>query len=195
MRYLTKTLLTGLLTLLPALGTGYLLYWLAVSAESIMAQLFGLGPLRGLYLPGLGVVAGLAFLFLVGLLMKTVGAQRIWGWAEAKLMKLPLVRPIYGGIRDFTDYFRRGGEGPESKVVTVEMAKDTRLVAFLMSEAPPEALRRSGSDEVVVYLPMSYQVGGHTLVVSRERIEYLDMPFEAAMRFVLTAGIGERSRP
>lgn len=193
MRYLTKTLLTGLLTLLPALATAYLLYWLAVSAESALANLFAVEPLQGFYFPGLGVALGLVLLFLVGLVMKTIGAQRLWSWAEGRLMKLPLVRPIYGGLRDFTDYFRRGQAGSEGKVVALEVAPDTRMVAFLMGDSPPETIRRSEKDEVVVYIPMSYQVGGHTLVVPRERIELLDMPFDEAMRFVLTAGIGDRT--
>jgi len=191
-RYLTKTLLTGLLTLLPALATAYLLYWLAVSAESALARLFAVAPLQGLYFPGLGVALGLVLLFLVGLVMKTVGAQRLWRWAEGRLMKLPLVRPIYGGIRDFTEYFRDGGQASDGKVVALELAEDTRLVGFLMSDPPPGGLRRAGRDEVVVYLPMSYQIGGYTLVVPRERIAFLDIPFEEAMRFVLTAGVGDR---
>jgi uncharacterized membrane protein len=42
---------------------------------------------------------------------------------------------------------------------------------------------------VAVYLPMSYQIGGHTLYLSRDRIEATDLTVEAAMRIVLTGGL------
>ena len=49
-----------------------------------------------------------------------------------------------------------------------------------------------GDDEVAVYLPMSYQIGGYTLLLPRRCLTPLEMGFEDAMRFVITAGL---SRP
>jgi uncharacterized membrane protein len=48
-----------------------------------------------------------------------------------------------------------------------------------------------GTDEelVAVYMPMSYQIGGYTLYLPRDRIEPTDLTVEAAMRIVLTGGI------
>jgi uncharacterized membrane protein len=42
---------------------------------------------------------------------------------------------------------------------------------------------------VAVYFPMSYQIGGYTLLLPREQLEPLDLPVEAAMRLVLTGGM------
>ena len=47
-------------------------------------------------------------------------------------------------------------------------------------------------DKVLVYLPMSYMVGGRTVFVSRDKLRYLDMGMDEAMRFVLTAGISSK---
>ena len=65
-----------------------------------------------------------------------------------------------------------------------------QLIGFMTSTAP-DALSRAGvpGERVAVYLPMSYQIGGYTLYVERERIIPLDMDVEEAMRMVLTAGI------
>ncbi len=48
-----------------------------------------------------------------------------------------------------------------------------------------------GTDEslVAVYLPMSYQIGGYTLYLPRDRIQPTDLTVEAAMRIVLTGGL------
>ena len=47
----------------------------------------------------------------------------------------------------------------------------------------------SMSDSVLVYLPMSYMVGGYTVLIPRSELRPLKMSMEEAMRFVLTAGI------
>ena len=44
-------------------------------------------------------------------------------------------------------------------------------------------------DRVAVYLPMSYQIGGHTVMVPRCRVRVVDMALDQAMRFALTAGM------
>jgi uncharacterized membrane protein len=42
---------------------------------------------------------------------------------------------------------------------------------------------------IMVYMPMSYQVGGYTALVPRASVQPVDMSFEEAMRFTLTAGL------
>jgi uncharacterized membrane protein len=65
-----------------------------------------------------------------------------------------------------------------------------RLLGFItrsdFSDLPP-GVGKEG--EVAVYLPMSYQVGGYTILVPRSRVTAVDMSREEALRFLLTAGI------
>jgi uncharacterized membrane protein len=42
---------------------------------------------------------------------------------------------------------------------------------------------------ILVYMPMSYQVGGYTALIPRASVQPVDMSFEEAMRFTLTAGL------
>ena len=69
LKSISKTLLTGFITLLPVVLTLYLLYWLAVSAESMLGRLIHLMLPQQLYWPGMVVIAGLAVVFVVGLLL------------------------------------------------------------------------------------------------------------------------------
>jgi uncharacterized membrane protein len=46
-----------------------------------------------------------------------------------------------------------------------------------------------GTDVVAVYLPMSYQLGGFTMIVTRSRVRDVDMTVEAALRFCVTGGV------
>ena len=49
------------------------------------------------------------------------------------------------------------------------------------------------ASKVLVYLPMGYQIGGYSIAVDQSRVEPLDMSFEEAMRFILTAGVSQKN--
>jgi uncharacterized membrane protein len=44
-------------------------------------------------------------------------------------------------------------------------------------------------DQIAVYVPFSYQMGGYTVIMSRENVTEIDMPVEDALRFIATAGV------
>ena len=190
-KYISKTLLTGFITLFPLILTIYLLYWLGVTSEEIMGNLFRYILPKGDYFPGLGMFSGVLVVFLVGLLMKAYLVRKIFSLGEAVLYRLPLIKSVYRAFRDFFDFFSPNKEGLGQAVsVTV---KDMELIGFITQD-DPERLPPSFRDRdcVLVYLPMSYMVGGYTILVQRDDIRPLDMTRDEAMRFVLTAGITGR---
>ena len=63
---ISKILITGFITLLPVVLTIYLLYWLAVSSEQVMGNALKLILPDTVYFPGLGMIAGLLLVFIVG---------------------------------------------------------------------------------------------------------------------------------
>ncbi len=183
-----KTLLTGFITLLPIVLTVYLLYWLAVSSEQVMGSALRWALPDTTYFPGLGMLAGLLVVFIVGLLMKAYVVRQIFAFGEQVLYQLPLIKSIYRGIRDFFDFFSPKKEGL-GQVVAVTY-NDIEMIGFITQEDQqrlPESFREQ--DKVLVYLPMSYMIGGFTMFVPREHVRPLKMSMEEAMRFVLTAGI------
>jgi uncharacterized membrane protein len=194
MSRLAKAFLTGLATLVPVLATVYLVYWLVVTLESAMAGVVRLTPAAPYYAPGFGVAAGVAVILAVGLLMSSVVARRLWHWLEASIQRVPVVRSIYGALRDLTQYFASSDEEEFRQVVEIRFKGGARLLGFLTRDQAPAALTADGEEAVVVYLPMSYQIGGHTLVIPRDRVHPVDMSFEEAMRFILTAGVGRSEK-
>ena len=67
---------------------------------------------------------------------------------------------------------------------------DMRLLGFLTRSDFSDMPKGVGNeDEMAVYLPMSYQVGGYTVLIPRKRVTPVPMSREEAMRFVLTAGL------
>jgi len=188
LKYISKTLLTGFITLLPLVLTLYLFYWLGVSSEELMGKVFRYLLPNGAYFPGLGMIFGFIVVFIVGLLMKAYLVRKLFRLAESLLYRLPLIKSIYRAFRDFFDFFSPNKEDL-GQAVAVSI-NGMELVGFITQEDTsklPPSFRDNKT--VLVYLPMSYMVGGYTLLVPRNEVRILDMSRDEAMRFVLTAGI------
>lgn len=185
---ISKILITGFITLLPVVLTIYLLYWLAVSSEQVMGNVLKFTLPNAVYFPGMGMIAGLVVVFIVGLMMNAYMVRQLFALGEQLLYRLPLIKTVYRAFRDFFDFFSPKKE-QFGQVVAVTL-NGMELVGFVTQENPqrlPESFR--GRDRVLVYLPMSYMVGGYTVLIPRSDLRPLKMSMEEAMRFVLTAGI------
>jgi uncharacterized membrane protein len=187
-----KTLITGIITVLPIVLTIYLLYWLVVSSEQVMGAALRWALPEVFYFPGLGTIAGLVLVFLVGLLMKAVLVRQLFAFSEEILYHVPIIKTVYRAIRDLFDFFSPKQEN-FGRVVVVNF-NNMEIIGFITQEDPqrlPEALRNQ--DSVLVYIPMSYMIGGFTLLIPRADVRPCQMNMEEAMRFALTAGITGKS--
>ncbi len=185
---ISKTLITGFITLLPIVLTIYLLYWLSVTSEEVMGAALRWVLPEAIYFPGLGMIAGILVVFIVGLLMNAIIVRQLFNFGEQILYRLPLIKTIYRAIRDLFDFFSPK-ENDFGKVVTVNY-NGMSVIGFV-TQKDDSRLPNSFATEksVLVYIPMSYMIGGFTVLVPRENITECDMSMDEAMRFVLTAGI------
>jgi len=191
LRSISKTFLTGLITILPIVLTIYLLSWLLVSAESALGSMIRLVLPENLYWPGMGSIAGLVGVFFVGLLMHAYVVRRLFAWGEQILFRLPLFKSVYRAIRDFFNYFSPGKKKEFKQVVAVSIGDTGMQVIGFITQAEPERLPEDFREEgsVLVYLPLSYMIGGYAVLMPRSAVRPLDMSMEEAMRFILTAGV------
>lgn len=171
--------------------TAYLLYWLAVSAESFLGGLIHYVLPDELYWPGMGVVAGLVVLFVIGTLMHGYLFRRLFAKLESFILHLPVIKPVYRMIRDFFDYFKPSKGQEFDQVVAIEMAETGMKVIGFVTEDISANLPQGYNDDdsILVYLPLSYMNGGYTVLVPRKSVTVVDMSMEEAMRFTLTAGV------
>jgi len=185
--------LTGLLALLPIFITIAVVLWLFQVAESVLGGLLGVLLPSSLYLPGMGIALSIALIFMVGAGMQGLVVRQFLGWVELAINRIPLVKTVYGAVRDLTGLMGNKAGRKFSQVVTVQLPNlPMRLVGFVTIEDLASVGLSGDKDEVAVYLPMSYQIGGYTLLLPRRYLTAVDMSFEDAMRFVITAGV---SRP
>jgi uncharacterized membrane protein len=78
----------------------------------------------------------------------------------------------------------------------IDLGEGARAIGFVTrkdcSGLPAQV---AGPGCVAVYFPMSYQIGGYTLYLPREKLRTVDMPIEEAMRLALTAGVSTTAAP
>ncbi|MCJ7594556.1 MAG: DUF502 domain-containing protein, partial [Desulfobacterales bacterium] len=98
MKGISKTFIAGLVTIAPIVVTFYFLYWLFGSAEALLGKLIRLLIPDHFYRPGMGLAAGVAIIFLIGLLMHAWIVQSLFGWGERLLYKVPIIKTVYGSI-------------------------------------------------------------------------------------------------
>jgi uncharacterized membrane protein len=185
-------LLKGLAAVLPVALTLYLVYWLGTSIERVLRPTILWVVPESLYLPGMGLATGLVLLFFIGLLVNAWIVQRLLQFGEQLLEKIPLIKSVYGALRDFMGYFSAAGQRRDLKQVVLVTLGDTRLLGFITQERVEDLPGVSLQEDVVaVYLPMSYQIGGYTLYVPRSSLQPVDLSIEEAMRRILTAGLSQ----
>ncbi len=194
MKGITRTFLTGLAAILPIAITLALLWWLGTTAESLLGGLLQTVLPDILYFPGLGLIMGLGLIFGIGVLLRAYVVQGLFEWLEAGMQRIPVVKTIYGVVRDVMNVVSGDLEKQFGAAVLVTLpGTDYRLIGFVTREdfnGLPEKLGTEGT--LAVYLPMSYQIGGYTVMLPREHIEVLDLSLEDAMRYTLTAGVSAR---
>lgn len=192
--FITRQMVTGLVTILPVALTLYLLYWFFRSAESMLGGLLQFILPEAIYWPGMGVIAGLGLIFVLGLLMRNYVFQKLFNKTEELLFNVPLIKSVYGMLRDFFHYFSSSKNRDFQQVVAVDI-NGLKMIGFLTQSDMhqlPEGMSDPEADNVLVYLPMSYMIGGYALLVPRSSITMLDMSMEDAMRFALTAGVASK---
>jgi len=187
-----KAFLTGLAAVLPIAITAYVLWRLCSLAENAVWKLANLAFPTLPYIPGVGVVAVLVAIFLVGLALNMLIARRLFALGEKILHRMPVVRTVYGAARDLIGFFSESKERAMRQVVIVTTGENNfRQIGFVTREDFSDCPQGMAADEdtIAVYLPNSCELGGTTALVPRSAVQPIDMSFQDAMRFALTAGM------
>ena len=192
MNRLGQHLFKGLATVAPLLMTVWLLYWAASGLEAFSRPWAVRLLPDGFYIPGMGLLIGLLVLAGLGLLANFFFVQWLLRQIDRLMSHIPLVKTLLSGIKDIAQLLSGDKTRQLQRVVSLEL-QGMRLVGFVMREE----VKLVGAGDVslvAVYLPMSYQIGGYTVYVPRERLTTLDMPLDDAMRMVLTGGASDAHR-
>jgi uncharacterized membrane protein len=194
---ITRTFFKGLVVVLPVVVLVATLFWLGTAAEALFSSLFKPLLPSYAYVPGLGLLLGIILCYFVGVLMNTTLAPRIIQVWHNILNRIPLIKSLYGAVEDILDSFSQDKKKRFNRVVKIKFASSNFwVVGFVTREdlsELPDGL--NNAEEIAVYLPMSYQIGGYMIFVPKSSVEPLNISVEDASRLVLTAGMSIHKIP
>ena len=191
MKTLSKIFIQGLFAILPIVLTIAIIVWLITTLETYLSKLLLLVMPASMYWPGLGLILGVVLIFGLGLLIKFYLGQLIIKGLNRLMERIPVVSAVYNAFSDMVRFLSPSKKEELQKAVLVEVQKGAEVIGFITSEDVELGER---SDLIAVYIPMSYQIGGFTLFMPREKVKELDMSPSEAMKKVLTASMGSDKR-
>ena len=140
---------------------------------------------------GIGVVFFLIFTVVVGWMAKGLIGRSLLRWSEHLVQSLPVVRSIYGGLKQITETVLAQGASSFDKACLVEYPRrGIWAIAFVSTDAKGEIAQRANTPMVSVFLPTTPNpTSGFLLFVPREDVIFLDMSVEDAAKLVISAGL------
>lgn len=195
---LRRYLITGLIVIAPIFVTVFALVWLFQTLDGILgSQVRGL---IGREVPGVGLVALILLLFIIGWVSQKAAGRRLVAWGNSILSRFPLTRKIYNASSQIVQSVLDREEKLFQGVALIEypMAGSYSLV-FVTAQAPAEVEGKLGGRAVSVFLPtVPNPTTGYLLVLPASRVQMLDMTVEEGIRMVVSAGVavpgGDRAR-
>ena len=191
MKPICKIFFKGLIALIPLTLTLYLLFWLAGTAELALGNIFKFFFPDSWYIKGMGFVLGLPLVFFFGTFLESRTFRSLFNNLEEMVMQIPVIKSVYTTIRDFSSLFSSKNKGKFKQVVLVNVPPGNgQQIGFITVSDFEEVLHTFiADDQIAVYVPFSYQMGGNTVIMLRENVTEIDMSVEDALRFIATAGV------
>jgi len=145
----------------------------------------------GFHMPGLGLVMSVIILLVTGALAANIIGARMFAWWEAVLVKIPIVRPIYSGVKQISDTLFASKGQSFRKVVLIEFPNRGRWTFGFVVGAPGAAIEReTAGDLITVYVPTAPNpTSGYVLMVRPSEVKELDVTVDDALKFHLSMGV------
>ena len=181
--------ITGIVVLIPIVITLYFTkFFISVSSKLIPAEINPNSYLPFL-IPGLEIVLAVIFITLIGYLSLSFIGKKILQLFNDLLKRIPILRTIYSAIGQMAETLAPKRKSKKSVVLIEYPRKGSWAVGFATKDNKGEISKRTQQNLVNVFVPTTPNpTSGFLLMFPKEDIVYLDMSFEEASKFIVSAG-------
>tara|TARA_B110000259_G_C13851011_1_gene336810 strand:- start:48 stop:662 length:615 start_codon:yes stop_codon:yes gene_type:complete len=180
---------TGVIVLIPIGFTLYLSKFLINFSTRLVPS--GLNPNTYLpySIPGIEIILTLIFITIVGGLSLSFLGKKFLQLIDDLFKRIPILRTIYSAIGQMMDSFRNQEDSKKSVVLVEYPRKGSWAVGFATKENTGEIKTKTNINLVNVFVPTTPNpTSGFLLMIPKEDLIYLDMSFEEASKFIVSAG-------
>ena len=181
--------ITGVVVLIPIGFTLYLSKILIGISSKIIPQNLNPNSYLPFAIPGLEIIISIIFITIVGGLSLSFLGKKILKLIDDLFKRIPFLRTIYSAILQMTETFSKKDDDKKSVVLVEYPRKGVWAVGFATRENKTEMSSKVNKKLINVFVPTTPNpTSGFLLMFPMDEVIYLNMTFEEASKFIVSAG-------
>ena len=181
--------IAGAIVLIPIGITVYLTLFVIKVSSKLLPKQINPNNYLPFDIPGIEILITILFITIVGGLSLSFLGKKILETFNNILKKIPILRTIYSAVGQLTESFTQS-KGSQKSVVIIEYPrKGLWVVGFATKENNGEISKKTNEELVNIFIPTTPNpTSGFLLMVPKRDLIYLDVSFEQASKFIVSAG-------
>ena len=186
--------IAGVVVLIPIGITVYLTLFLIKISSKILPKELNPNHYLPYDIPGLEILISLFLITLIGWISLSFLGKRLLNIFNNILKKIPILRTIYSAILQMTETFTKNDTNKKNVVLIEYPRKGVWAVGFATKKNSTEMSTKTKKELINVFVPTTPNpTSGFLLMVPKEDVIYLDLNFEEASKFIVSAGTSNPS--
>ena len=189
---LRNNFIAGVVVLIPIGITIYLTLFITKISSKILPKELNPNHYLPYDIPGVEIIISIILITFIGWLSLSFIGKKLLEIFNNILKRIPILRTIYSAFEQMLDIFTKSDEKKKNVVLVEYPRKGSWAVGFATKENKSEISHKSKQNLVNVFVPTTPNpTSGFLLMFPKEEVIYLDMSFEEASRFIVSAGSSE----
>ena len=186
---LRNAFIAGIVVLVPIGFTLYLTLFLIKISSKLIPNEINPNNYLPFSIPGLEILLSVIFITIVGGISLSFFGKKILNLINDLFKRIPILRTIYSAIGQMTESFTSKSDNKKSVVLIEYPKKGSWAVGFATKENKGEISKKTNKDLVNVFVPTTPNpTSGFLLMFPKDEVIFLDMTFEEASKFIVSAG-------
>ena len=184
--------ITGAIVLIPIGITIYLTLLIIRISSNFLPKKINPNNYLPFDIPGIEILITIILITIIGGLSLSFLGKKFLEFFNNILKKIPILRTIYSAVGQLTESFTQSNGTQKSVVILEYPRKGIWVVGFSTKKNEGEISKKTNEELVNVFVPTTPNpTSGFLLMVPKKDLIYLDMSFEEASRFIVSAGTSQ----
>ena len=189
---LRNAFIAGIVVLVPIGFTLYLTLFLIKISSNLIPTEINPNNYLPFSIPGLEILLSIIFITIVGGISLSFFGKKILNLINDLFKRIPILRTIYSAIGQMTESFTNKSDNKKSVVLIEYPKKGSWAVGFATKENKGEISKKTNKDLIDIFVPTTPNpTSGFLLMFPKDEVIYLDMTFEEASKFIVSAGTSD----
>ena len=186
---LRNNFIAGVVVLIPIGITLYLTVFLINVSSKLIPKEINPNHYLPYNIPGLEILIAVLLITIIGWLSLSFIGKRLFNLFESVLNKIPIIRTIYSAVEQLIETFTKSKSDKKTVVLIEYPRKGVYAVGFATKENTGEIKKKAGKELINVFVPTTPNpTSGFLLMFPKDEVIYLDLSFEEASKFIVSAG-------